>query len=66
MVAREAGTRDEGGVYLYLEVLPSTPKNLETSPTGFSNKTDVGEPPEKAKVVTTEMYYYVNADHRPN
>ena len=66
MVAGEAGARDEGGVYLYLEVLPSTPKNPDSSPTGFSNKTDVGEPPEKTKVVTTEIYYYVNVDHRPN
>ena len=57
MVARESGARDEGGVDLYLEVLPSTPKNLETSPTVFSNKTDVGEPPKKTKVVTTEIYY---------
>ena len=29
MVAGEVGTRNEGGVDLYLEVLPSTPKNLE-------------------------------------
>ena len=55
MVAGEVGTRDEGGVALYLEVLPSTPKNPETSPTGFSNKTDVGEPLEKTKVVTTRF-----------
>ena len=62
----EADTRDEGGVDLYLEVLPSTSQNPETSPTGFSNKTEVGEPPEKTNVVTAEIYDYVNADLGPN
>ena len=66
LVVGEAGTRDEGGVDLYMEVLPSTPQNPETSPTSFYNKTEVAEPPKKTNVVTTEIYDYVNADLGPN
>ena len=66
VVAGEAVARDEGGVDLYLEVLPSTSQNPETSPTGFSDETDVGEPPEETNTVTTEIYDYVNVDLGPN
>lgn len=70
--------QDEGGVDLYLEVLPSAPSqssreaspNPITSPTSITNQSDEAgggqSPPANFDPNTGEIYEYVNTDLGPN